>query len=77
MGCYKDNSNPITCCHDCKERFPACHDVCATYLREREKWIEIKNKANIARVKESVYDRYHYGRVQDSRKEGRAKGKVY
>ncbi len=43
----------ITCCKDCSERHPGCHDKCERYikqkadLQERKKWMIKTNKACI------------------------------
>ena len=39
--------NVGSCCRNCTERFPACHDVCATYLEakaERDEWLDTVRK---------------------------------
>ena len=76
MGSWKEA--PIgSCCYECKERFPACHDVCATYLEAKANWEEQKKKIKQAQTQEWNIDHYHYRRVQQQRVENMRKGKRY
>lgn len=34
----------VTCCKDCEERHPACHDHCEKYIRQKAEIAEIKRK---------------------------------
>lgn len=46
----------ITCCKDCKKRFPGCHDYCETYLEEKEEHEQVRMKAR--REKDADNDFY-------------------
>ena len=39
----------ITCCKDCKDRHPACHDSCERYKNEKARSDEIVGMMNEAR----------------------------
>jgi len=56
------------CCRDCKERFPACHDVCATYLAAKAEHDEKKAKIREAKTKQKDIDGYHYDQVAKLKK---------
>lgn len=55
----------ITCCKDCTERFPACHDTCERYQAEKEKAREAREKqiafeiieSTIAKQKTKIWNR--------------------
>lgn len=34
----------VTCCRYCEERYPACHDTCEKYLKERAENLVIHDK---------------------------------
>ena len=51
------------CCKNCKERFPACHDVCAQYLQAKAEWEEQKAAIREAREENRFWDNYHYIQV--------------
>lgn len=34
----------IKCCKDCSERYPACHDSCKRYIKEKTEALEAKLK---------------------------------
>ncbi len=61
------------CCYECDERFEACHDVCATYLKALEEWRELQNRINKAKYELKIYERYHYERVLKQHKVNRNK----
>lgn len=69
---FKGNKSGIasTCCRDCTERFPACHDVCATYLAAKAEYQEKQAQIREAKDKERIYDKYHYNQVTKRRKSG-------
>lgn len=67
MGTYKE-STIGGCCKDCKERFPACHDVCATYLQAKAEWEEHKAIIQEAKDENRRWNNYHYDRVARMKK---------
>lgn len=56
------------CCKDCKERFPACHDVCAKYLQAKAEWEEHKALIREAKDENRRWNNYHYDRVTRMKK---------
>lgn len=56
------------CCKDCQERFPACHDVCVTYLKAKAEWQERQELIREAKKKAKLMDGYHFERVEKVRK---------
>lgn len=34
----------ITCCKNCDERYPACHDSCQRYIKEKTENLEARLK---------------------------------
>ena len=61
--------NPIGgCCKDCKERFPACHDVCATYLKAKAEWNELQEQIREKKKHIKIADSFHYEQVWKIRK---------
>ena len=56
------------CCKDCQERFPACHDVCATYLAAKAEWNEKQELIREAKQKVKLIDGYHFEQIQKVRK---------
>lgn len=67
----------VTCCHDCKERFPACHDVCVTYLKEKEAWEEWRRQIREVKDQERIFDKHHYNQVIKRRKKGEKRNHAY
>ena len=57
------NSAIRGCCKDCEDRFPACHDVCATYLKAKAEYEKQKEIINEARQKQRDYNKFHIERV--------------
>ena len=57
-----------SCCYECKERFPACHDVCATYLQAKVEQEEKKRIINENREKCRRLDYYHYQQVSKTKR---------
>lgn len=45
-----------TCCRDCGERHPACHDHCEKYRAALDEWNNYKSM--IKATKEDVYEDY-------------------
>ena len=45
-----------SCCKDCKERYPACHDTCDKYKEALDEWTAYKRMVKAA--KEDVYEDY-------------------
>lgn len=57
------------CCHDCTERFPACHDVCAEYLKAKAEWQEHKEQIKESRKLDRFWDSYHHDRVASMKRQ--------
>lgn len=57
-----------TCCYGCSERFPACHDVCATYLKSKAEWIERQRVIKENKKKSRVFEDFHYGQVAKTKR---------
>jgi len=74
MGSNWRSSSVGSCCYECKERFPACHDVCATYLKAKAEWQEKKDIINENRYKDKVFESYHHDRVKKVLREKDNKG---
>ena len=75
MG-FNDRTNLLgNVCLNCKERFPACHDVCGAYLRAKAEQEERKRQINEARDRYKNYDNYRTERIRQTKKhiEGRRK----
>ena len=45
-----------TCCRDCDERYPACHDSCEKYQTAVEEWQAYKTMIKAAKT--DVYEDY-------------------
>ena len=56
-------SKIFQCCRDCNEKFEACHDVCATYLKAQEEWRELQRTIKEAKYEHKLYENYHRERV--------------
>lgn len=56
------------CCKDCQERFPACHDVCATYLKAKAEYEQEKEIIKESRQKFYNYANFHYERVSETKR---------
>lgn len=50
----------ITCCKDCQERHPGCHDKCQAYQKERLKNELRKRKILEEKKKQVDVDNYRY-----------------
>lgn len=57
-----------TCCLNCKERFPACHDVCTTYLKAKAEYEQEKERIREEKRKSRLFDDYHLERLSVARK---------
>lgn len=69
--------SPCKECHEKGENFTACHDVCEKFQKAKTEWLEKQKQIKEAKAKDWGYDRYHYERIQVTRKIGREKGKRY
>ena len=49
----------ITCCHECTERYPACHDSCPKYLEQKQQRMEEGSKIYNAKLVELRLDAVH------------------
>lgn len=77
-GGFKINGKSVgECCRECTEKFPACHDVCATFLKAQAEWDEKKQQIEEAKKQHKLYDDYHYKRVYLLKKKKIMKGKGY
>ena len=74
---YWNTTTVNSCCYECKERFPACHDVCATYLKAKAEREEKMRVIKEAKAKQKRIDSFHYDQVLKRKKERESKGKRY
>ena len=47
--------NYIRCCKDCKERYPACHDKCERYIKEKEAYEKYKREITKRKMEDNSY----------------------
>ena len=77
-GGFRINGKQIgACCRDCKDKFPACHDVCEKFQKAQSEWEEKKKQIEDAKKEHKVYDDYHYQSIGKCRKARLMKGKGY
>lgn len=58
----------IDTCHDCKDRYPACHDHCEKYKKAKEKYREQTSIIKQAKQRIMDIDRFHGDAVYKSKK---------
>jgi hypothetical protein len=46
----------VTCCKDCPDRYPGCHDHCETFIKESQEWRDRKDFIKKAKRKEKQFD---------------------
>ena len=68
MASYRDMAVG-KCCLNCEDRFPACHDVCSTFLKAKAEWQEVQEKINEEKYKHKEWNSYHYGAVSKQYRE--------
>ena len=56
------------CCKDCTEKFEACHDVCADYLKAKNEWETERERIRAIKDKERIWDDYHFRAVKKTQK---------
>lgn len=56
-----------SCCKDCTDRYPACHDSCERYKEALKEWTEYKRKVKEA-LNPSEADKYKFQSVEAMRK---------
>lgn len=50
----------ITCCKGCTKRYPACHDHCKTFLKQKAEKQKENEAERKARYLESALRTHHY-----------------
>lgn len=68
---YRNFSTIDSCCHECEERHPACHDHCEKYIEAKKKWDEKNIAIRESKKDERLYKDYKYNRIE------KAKGVIY
>ena len=58
----------ITCCRECNERYPGCHDKCPKYLAQKQNMDEQREKVCKAKEQDEPYDQYKFDSIEKARK---------
>ena len=61
-----------SCCLNCPDRYPACHDKCDKYKAAKEVWEQKKSSIKRLRDKDKDYDGFKVVNVQRTKKHLRA-----
>lgn len=70
MG-FENLAKKVTCCYECQNRYPACHDSCEKYQTERAEYLEKKDAINKERLKQKGFDTWKIQMVKQTKARGR------
>lgn len=57
-----------TSCHECPDRYPACHDKCEKYQQARAEWLEFKKNVRKNKRLYKDYDGFKIKAMERIRK---------
>lgn len=61
----------VTCCYECQERYPACHDYCEKYISEKAEYDERQKMIRDARAKQHDFDQFKKKAIAMTKNKGR------
>ena len=61
----------VTCCYECQERHPACHDHCEKYISEKAEYNERQQMIKDARARQHDLDAFKKTAIAKSKSRGR------
>lgn len=77
-GGFRINGKDVgSCCRECNDKFPACHDVCEKFQKAQAEWEQKKKQIEDAKRASKAYDDYHYRSIGKCRRARFMKGKGY